>query len=110
MNSVAKGLYHHVQLISSFLNPLGVVAVHHKYQTLEKRTHVTAHVLQCRVLTGADVLQHLCVSVVMSPQGSDDSLATDVPNCKTDVSVLDRLHIKTCANTRTVNNRSVFLV
>ena len=38
---------------------------------------------------------YLCVLEVVSPQRSDLVLTTDVPDCETDVLVLDCLHIKT---------------
>lgn len=38
---------------------------------------------------------YLCVLEVVSPQRSDLVLTTDVPNCETDVLILDCLHVKT---------------
>ncbi len=41
------------------------------------------------------LVQYLCVLEVVSPKRSDLVLTTDVPNCETDVLVLDCLHVKT---------------
>lgn len=94
--STKTALYHHVQLLGSFFNPLRVVAVDHKYQTL--RTHTHTHMLRpacvCEVV--AQQLSYLRADVIMSPQRPDDSLTPDVPNGEADVLILHRLHIKTC--------------
>ena len=46
---------------------------------------------RAKVVTGT----HLCVDKVVSPEGSDLVLPTDVPHCEADVFVLHRLNIET---------------
>ena len=41
------------------------------------------------------LVQYLSVLEIVSPQRSDLVLAANVPDCETDVLVLDRLHVKT---------------
>lgn len=84
-----------MQLISSFFNPLWVVAVDHKYQPLRRQMHTPSVQLVLRVVEVQPLLDYLYINVIMSPQRPDDSLTPNIPNSEADVLIVHRLHIKT---------------
>lgn len=90
-------LTHHLfELLGRLLHTLSIIAVHHKDQTLRTNKHRQSEpgqMVPLMVLVLVLVL-YLCVLEVVSPQRSDLVLTTNIPNCETDVLVLDRLNVE----------------
>lgn len=97
MEKHKTAVYHCVQLVGSFFNPLRVIAVDHKYQTLRTNTHTHTLSPSCLCIRVVQqLLDYLRANVIMPPQRPDDSLTPDIPDSEADVLILHSLHVKTC--------------